>query len=108
MPIRALAALLLGLFFSNPSSAEWKREWLVPGGPFRGIHGLVVGPDGMLYVGSVMGQTIHRVDPRDVLAEAHRDDEPMYDDDSSPAGHTVIARVLRESLAGATREEAAP
>ena len=69
MPIRALAALLLGLFFSNPSSAEWKREWLVPGGPFRGIHGLVVGPDGMLYVGSVMGQTIHRVDPATGRAE---------------------------------------
>lgn len=53
-----------GAFASAPEArGEWSRDWLVPGGPFRGIHGLVVAPDGLIYVGSVMGQSVHRVDP---------------------------------------------
>ena len=58
-----LVAVLIALFVHTASAAEWKRDWLVPGGPFRGIHGMVIGPDGMILVGSVMGQAIYRVDP---------------------------------------------
>ncbi len=46
------------------TAAEWQVDHLVPGGPFKGIHGLGVGPDGLIYVGSVVGQTLHTVDPR--------------------------------------------
>ncbi len=63
MPSRTLVAVLVALFFQNASAAEWKRDWLVPGEPFRGIHGMVIGADGMILVGSVMGQAIYRVDP---------------------------------------------
>lgn len=56
-------AALLALFIHDASAAEWKRDWLVPGGPFRGVHGMVIGADGMILVGSVMGQAIYRVDP---------------------------------------------
>lgn len=71
MPIRMQAAFLSTLAFllgsqgNAPDAEQWKRDWLVPGGPFRGIHGLVVGPDGMIWVGSVMGRATYRVDPRD-------------------------------------------
>jgi sugar lactone lactonase YvrE len=43
--------------------ASYTRETLVPGIPFHGIHGITAGPDGMLYVGSVVGQATYRVDP---------------------------------------------
>ena len=62
----ALLALLVGatnLCGDAAFAAEWQRDWLVPGGPFRAIHGLVVAPDGQILVGSVMGQAIYRVDP---------------------------------------------
>lgn len=62
-----LVAVLIALFFQTAAAAaaaaEWKSEWLVPGGPFRGIHGLAIDSDGMILVGSVMGQAIYRVDP---------------------------------------------
>ena len=46
------------------SAGDWAVDHLVPGGPFKGIHGLGVGADGLIYVGSVLGQTLHTVDPR--------------------------------------------
>lgn len=49
---------------AKAEGAEWSREWLVPGGPFRGIHGLAVGADGWIYAGSVMSQAIFRIDPK--------------------------------------------
>lgn len=67
----AFLALLLGFVarVGDASAAEWQRDWLVPGGPFRGIHGLAVDPDGTIWVGSVMGQAIYRVDPKSGRAE---------------------------------------
>jgi sugar lactone lactonase YvrE len=64
-----LAALLLACALSPVARAERVVERLVPGGPFKGIHGLGFGPDGMIYVGSVMGQSIHRVDPQSGSSE---------------------------------------
>ena len=43
--------------------ASYTLETLVVGMPFHGIHGLTSGPDGKLYVGSVVGQATYRVDP---------------------------------------------
>ena len=43
--------------------APWEIEALVPGSPFHGIHGLVVGPDGAVFAGDVIGQTLFRIDP---------------------------------------------
>lgn len=63
MPSRTIVAVLALFFCHESAAAEWKRDWLVPGGPFRAIHGLAVGDDGMIWVGSVMGQAIYRVDP---------------------------------------------
>ncbi len=76
-----------GLGGEPASAAEWQRDWLVPGGPFRGIHGLAVAPDGAIWVGSVMGQAIYRVAPasgRAALAvappEGEADDLELADD----------------------------
>jgi len=60
----ALAAAATGLH-----AAPWQRDTLVPGSLFRGIHGLAFGPDGRIYVGSVMGQSIYRVDPASGASE---------------------------------------
>lgn len=42
--------------------APYRAEILVGGGPMHGAKGMTFGPDGMLYVGSVLSQTIYRVD----------------------------------------------
>jgi DNA-binding beta-propeller fold protein YncE len=58
--------LAVGLCLSGcagPMAERWQVSTLVPGTPMHGINGLAWGPDGMLYAGSVMGQTISRVDP---------------------------------------------
>jgi sugar lactone lactonase YvrE len=57
----AAAALIYSV---GATAADWTLDPLVPGGPFKGIHGLGVGPDGLIYVGSVIGQTLHTVDPQ--------------------------------------------
>ncbi len=43
------------------ATAAYRVETLVPGGPMHGAKGMTFGPDGMLYVGSVLSQTIYRV-----------------------------------------------
>jgi len=65
-----IALLALAAIAPGAPAAEWPRDWLVPGGPFRGIHGVAVGPDGQVWVGSVMGQAIYRVDPASGRVEA--------------------------------------
>jgi len=64
--VKCLPALLVSLLLAAAApfaSADWQLDRLVPGALFKGIHGLGFGPDGRIYVGSVMGQSIYRVDP---------------------------------------------
>lgn len=58
--LAAAVALVAGI---PAARADWTLDRLVPGGPFKGIHGLGIGPGGLIYAGSVMGQTLHTVDP---------------------------------------------
>jgi len=47
-----------------PSSApakEYNQQFLVPGSWFHGVHGLAFNKDDQLFAGSVIGQTIYRV-----------------------------------------------
>jgi sugar lactone lactonase YvrE len=39
-------------------------EVFLQGNGMNGIHGIAAGPDGMLYAGSVVGQSIFRIDPK--------------------------------------------
>lgn len=63
--IRAAYTLLGALAAGAPPllAGEWQLDTLVPGSPFRSLHGLAFGPDARIYAGSVVGQSIHRVDP---------------------------------------------
>lgn len=40
----------------------YRVESLVAGGPMYGAKGMTLGPDGMLYVGSIFSQSIYRID----------------------------------------------
>ncbi len=55
-----VALAILGI----AASAEDAPQVFVQGTGMHGIHGIAAGPDGKLYVGSVVGQSIHRVDPK--------------------------------------------
>ncbi len=44
-----------------PSAREYNQQILVPGSWFHGVHGLAFNKDDQLFAGSVVGQTIYRV-----------------------------------------------
>lgn len=61
--IGAVAAVVFVLGHGISAQAEgYKVETLVPGSDFHGVHGLGIGPDGALFAGSVVGQSLYRVD----------------------------------------------
>jgi len=53
-----------GLLDAEGTSEPWLVQYLVPGGDFLGIHGLTFDRDDNLYVGSVIGQAIYKIDTR--------------------------------------------
>ncbi|WP_428676448.1 hypothetical protein [Reyranella sp.] len=44
-----------------PPPKEYNQEFLVPGSWFHGVHGLAFNKDDQLFAGSVIGQTLYRV-----------------------------------------------
>lgn len=56
--------LFLSLFCCSAAiAADYTVEVLVPGHGFNGIHGIAFDADDRMYVGSVVGASIYRVDP---------------------------------------------
>ena len=45
----------------TPATEEYNQQFLVPGSWFHGVHGLAFNKDDQLFAGSVVGQTIYRV-----------------------------------------------
>lgn len=79
----------------------WHTERVLSGIPIHGMHGLAFGPDGGLYIGSVMGQSIIRVDTstgtiREVIpAPAGEADDVAFSPDGSMAWTALNQGVLR-------------
>jgi sugar lactone lactonase YvrE len=44
-----------------PAAKEYTQQFLVPGSWFHGVHGIAFNKDDQLFAGSVIGQTIYRV-----------------------------------------------
>jgi sugar lactone lactonase YvrE len=44
-----------------PPPREYSQQFLVPGSSFHGVHGLAFNKDDQLFAGSVIGQTLYRV-----------------------------------------------
>src|SRR6478672_9275333 len=44
-----------------PPTKEYTQQILVPGSWFHGVHGIAFNKDDQLFAGSVLGQTIYRV-----------------------------------------------
>ncbi|MDZ7826251.1 MAG: hypothetical protein U5R48_09850 [Gammaproteobacteria bacterium] len=66
---------------SGDGNSPWKLEWLVPGGPFHGVHGLVFDAEGRLLAGSVVGASIYQVEPENGAVSLFRGPpEGMADD----------------------------
>lgn len=85
-----------GLLETQGTSEPWLVQYLVPGGDFLGVHGLTFDRDDNLYVGSVIGQAIHRVDPRSGESEVFvGPPEGMADDlEFGPDGTLVWTSIL--------------
>jgi sugar lactone lactonase YvrE len=58
-----IATILLSAMIST-SAFGAEPEMFLKGNGMNGIHGIAAGPDGKLYVGSVVGQSIFRLDPK--------------------------------------------
>jgi sugar lactone lactonase YvrE len=57
---------------SEPEApTTYHTEVVVPGSHFHGIHGLTFGPDGIIYVGSIVGMSIYKVDPDSGAVTTH-------------------------------------
>src|SRR5438132_12120722 len=46
---------------ATPAAKEYNQQILVPGSWFHGVHGLAFNKDDQLFAGSVVGQTLYRV-----------------------------------------------
>lgn len=53
------------------ASPEYEIQILVPGSLFHGIHGLTFDSQDNIYVGSIVGQTIYKVNPRTAEIEEY-------------------------------------
>lgn len=62
--VAGAAGLIVALVAANASAEQWPLKKLVPGSHFHGIHGIKVAPDGALVAGSVVGQSLYRIDPK--------------------------------------------
>jgi hypothetical protein len=68
----ALLTLLVGAVPPrDAATARYKKDVLVKGSAFHGIHGITTGSDGMLYAGSVVGQAIYNIDPMSGKVETY-------------------------------------
>jgi sugar lactone lactonase YvrE len=75
---------------ARPASS-WRRETLVPPGPFHGIHGLAFDRDGRLLAGSVVGAAIYEVDPDTGEVELFRGPPGGMADDIAVAPDGTLA-----------------
>ncbi|TAJ42376.1 MAG: hypothetical protein EPO55_01670 [Reyranella sp.] len=57
----AVAGSALAQQESPPAPKEYSQQFLVPGSWFHGVHGLAFNKDDQLFAGSVIGQTLYRV-----------------------------------------------
>ena len=57
----ALLAVVFGGAQAQELPKEYRQQLLVPGSWFHGVHGLAFNKDDQLFAGSVIGQTIYRV-----------------------------------------------
>lgn len=85
-----------GLLDTAGTAEPWLVQYLVPGADFLGVHGLTFDRDDNLYVGSVIGQAIHRVDTRSGESEVFvGPPEGMADDlEFGPDGTLVWTSIL--------------
>ena len=78
-------------------SISYTRGLFVPGSNFHGVHGIVEGPDGYLYAGSVVGQAVYKIDPETgdvsefVSAPEGSADDLVFDE----AGNLYFTDILR-------------
>lgn len=56
--------LTLCTFITSALAADYTTEVFIPGYAFHGIHGITFDSQDRIYVGSVIGQSIYRVDPQ--------------------------------------------
>ncbi|MEM7663656.1 MAG: SMP-30/gluconolactonase/LRE family protein [Pseudomonadota bacterium] len=90
----------------DPASNSYVRSTLVDGSDFHGIHGITEGPDGALFAGSVVGQSIYRIDrlTGEVTVEVPSPDGSADDLVFGPDGQLYWTDILRGEVK--TRNEA--
>jgi sugar lactone lactonase YvrE len=76
MPKRIRLAMIAALVLCSASALaadKYRTDIVVPASPMHGVHGMAFGPDGGLYVCSLTGHSIYRVDVRSGAVTIHVD-----------------------------------
>jgi sugar lactone lactonase YvrE len=68
--IAVVGALLLGSMAAQAAD-KYRTDIVVPASPMHGIQGMAFGPDGGLYVCSLTGHSIYRIDVRSSAVTTH-------------------------------------
>ena len=100
LPLLALTALLAGC------GSTVTVERLASGASISGANGLQMGPDGLLYVASVIGDEIAVIDPADGTVVRHLTDGVSGPDDIdfAPDGAYYWTSILTGEVAGITAD----
>ena len=95
--MRISLALVLLLACTPERDAQWTVELVVPGSDFHGVHGITTDAADEIYVGSVIGQSIYRVDRETGAVELHvGPPEGIADDlEFGPDGTLVWTAIFR-------------
>ena len=88
--MRAAVLSLTALFAATTAQAQTLTT-LVPGSAFHGVHGVRFAPNGELYAGSVIGQTLYAVNPQSgAVRVVEGPPHGMADDIAFGAGGQVV------------------
>lgn len=85
------ATLSLAALFAAATAQAQPLTTLVPGSAFHGVHGVRFAPNGELYAGSVIGQTLYAVNPQTgAVRVVEGPPQGMADDIAFGAGGQVV------------------
>ncbi len=98
--IWAAAAALLSTLAASARAEDASIGIFLRGDKMQGIHGLAAGPDGQLYVGSVVGQSVYRIDPKTGAAATWQGPPTGMADDLvfAPDGRLIWTSILLGKL----------
>ena len=89
--VGSISLVLMGCGSSGPEPISATVSVLAEGGPLHGSNGMIIGPDGLIYVASVSSSVIAAINPESgTVVEEYGPDDGVNGEYSSKGSTTVI------------------